>query len=237
MKKILILVFLLVSLKSIAQPVTSGRADTVMAFDPENKNLVEYKIRYADGKVRMIGNIMNGKKTGVWRMYSIRGMLENIIEYDGDEYNGIFIHFNDNGTTEYEQTYRHGKLHGRKTQWLYGSVTKLTEYYNEGLLDGEKMVYYESGKMQEKTYYKNGQREGLTVWYDQDEKPSIEYTYKNGLLNGRAKVYAKGVLQSEGNYVNGDEEGEWKIYEDGSLLKTVTYKNGKIIKESAAKNK
>ena len=95
--------------------------------------------------------------------------------------------------------------------------------------------YYEHGKLKEKATYKNGIRDGITIWFKQDDKPTIQYTYKNGDLNGPAIFYANGEIQSEGNYVNNNEEGEWRVYEDGKLLKTVLYKNGKVVKETAAK--
>jgi antitoxin component YwqK of YwqJK toxin-antitoxin module len=50
-------------------------------------------------------------------------------------------------------------------------------------------------------------------------------------MDGAAKTFDKGKLQTEGNYKNDSEDGDWKVYEDDELLKTVTYKDGKIIKE------
>jgi antitoxin component YwqK of YwqJK toxin-antitoxin module len=66
-------------------------------------------------------------------------------------------------------------------------------------------------------------------------KVSVEYNYKDGLLEGPAKEFDPlGNLKREGIYKNNVEEGEWKEYEDSVLVKTIIYKNGKVVKEKSS---
>lgn len=235
-KIILLLSFIIVTLASYAQPA-SGRIDSVLTADADDKNLIECRIRYIDGKTKSIGYLLNGKREGMWRNYTQRGVPDSYEEYKADVRNGFTVNFADNGTIENEQTYRNGNLHGLRISYLYGSTLKTKENFRNGVLEGERISNYENGNPQEISFYKNGNREGKTIWYTSDNKPTIEYTYKSGVLEGPAKLYTNGLVTSEGNYKNDNEEGEWKVFEDGEWLKTVVYKNGVVIKELPAKKK
>ena len=234
MKRLLFILFIVAGL-SDSQAQTTVKKDTILTADSDNPNLFECRINYPDGRARAIGKLMNGKKSGLWRFYGTKGKLELIEEFDGDVRNGLHVHFNENGNIEDEENYRKGVLHGLRNVYKFGVTLVTSENYNNGQLDGERSDYYETGKIKERAFYKNGLRHGKTIWYKQDETPTVEYTYENGILNGPAIFYAKGQKQSEGLYKNNNEDGEWKVYEDGKLLKTVWYKEGKVIKEMAAK--
>lgn len=233
-KSLITFSFLAIVNIAYAQPA-SGRIDTVMTPDQENSKMIECRIRHIDGKTKSIGYLLNGKREGMWRSYNPQGMPMSYEEYKADVRHGFTVNFANNATVENEQTYKDGKLHGTKFSYLYGSIVKTKETYRNGLLDGEKVLNYEDGTPQEISNYKNGQRHGKAIWYLQGNKPSIEYTYDNGVLSGPAKLYSDGVLTHEGVFKNDNEEGEWKVYEDGVLLKTVLYKEGVVIKETAAK--
>lgn len=221
----------------LAHAQAPGRVDTVITPDASNKDLVEYKIRYPDGKTRSIGNLLNGKKEGIWRTYNNRNIIETIREYHDDKLSGISFRFTESGAVDLEENYKNDMLHGSRSTFLYNGVLKSIENYVNGRLDGELTLFYDGGRMQEKSNFKNGVRDGISTWYNQEEKPTIQYTYKMGVIEGPAKFYTNGILQSEGMFHNDNEEGEWKVYEDGSVLKTITYKAGTIIKETAAKKK
>ena len=236
MKKLFYILSLLL-ICQFAKAQVTGRVDTIITPDASNKALVEFKIRWPDGKTHIIGKMLNEKKEGVWRSYTNRSIIETIREYHEGKLNGVSFHFSENGTLDQEENYKNDVLNGERNIYLYGSVIKGQENFVDGKLDGDRRLYYESGKMQEHANFKNGIRDGVTTWYTQDEKPTIEYTYKMGELEGLAKFYNNGILQSEGMYHNGNEEGDWKVYEDDALLKTVTYKEGKVVKEVAAKKK
>ncbi|HCI57190.1 MAG: toxin-antitoxin system YwqK family antitoxin [Bacteroidetes bacterium] len=213
----------------------TAKQDTVMTPEPDKAGLYDCRVNFPDGRARAVGKMLNGKKEGLWRFYDTKGKIELLEEFEADVRNGLHLHFNENGYIEDEESYRKGILHGLRNVYKYGVTLITSENYNNGKLDGVRFDYYENGKLKEKATYKNGIRDGITIWFKQDDKPTIQYTYKNGDLNGPAIFYANGEIQSEGNYVNNNEEGEWRVYEDGKLLKTVLYKNGKVVKETAAK--
>ncbi|MBK7856176.1 MAG: hypothetical protein IPJ79_15955 [Bacteroidetes bacterium] len=211
MQKIISLfIFILSTTYSFAQQA-SGHIDTILTADPDNKNLIECRIRHIDGKTKSIGYLLNGKREGMWRNYTPRGVPDSYEEYKADVRDGFTVNFADNGTVENEQTYKNGSLHGLRISYLYGSTLRTKENFRNGVLDGEKITNYENGNPQEVSFYKNGNRDRKTIWYTSDNKPTIEYTYKNGLLEGPAKLYTNGVVTSEGNYKNDNEEGNGKF--------------------------
>ncbi|MEP7169158.1 MAG: toxin-antitoxin system YwqK family antitoxin [Bacteroidota bacterium] len=211
--------------------------DTTKTPDPQNKDIVYFEIKDAQGKIQEIGKYLKGKKDGVWRTYNSSEGLLALEEFKEGVLNGIKIQFDESGYLSIDATFKNGKLNGRRTEYRYGSVKRHIENYADGVLNGNKKAFYESGTLQEDGGYKDGKRDGLVKWFTQQEKPSIEYTYKMGIIDGPAKTYfASGKILTEGNYKNDNESGEWKEYDEtGDLVKTIVYDNGKKIKETIVK--
>ncbi|MEO5570299.1 MAG: toxin-antitoxin system YwqK family antitoxin [Bacteroidia bacterium] len=239
MKNIIIFVSVIFTVVTTFSKRVYSQADTTKIPDLVHKDMVYCEIKNAQGNVHEAGNLLKGKKEGVWRTYNDHDGLSTLEEFKDNVLNGIKVQFDESGYISVEASFRNGKLNGKRTEFRYGTVKKFFESYADGVLDGNKKTFYESGTLQEDGNYKKGKRDGLVKWFNQEEKPTIEYMYKMGVIEGSAKTFfASGKIQSEGNYKNDNETGEWKEYdEDGNLLKTTIYDNGKVIKETEVKKK
>ena len=105
MKKLIYTLSLLLFCQFVNAQVT-GRVDTIITPDANNKALVEFKIRWPDGRTHIVGKMLNEKKEGVWRSYTNRSIIETIREYHEGKLNGVSFHFSENGTLDQEENYK-----------------------------------------------------------------------------------------------------------------------------------
>lgn len=264
MKKIWLLSFAFFPIASFAQITpteTVTTYDTVAIRDPNAYNVVDMQIRYkSTGRMYRTGRLLNGKKQGLWRTYFDNGTLNRVEEYNLDFYDGIILIFDADGSLEREQYIRNGALEGIMHTYSHG-LLKTEEFYTKGVLNGWRSVFSKDGNLQEEGLWRNGKRDSLNRWCYEGGSPYIEYVYKNGIIDGPSKqYYESGRLKAEGNYVANAEEGPWKEYsqsgkvaaegnykagkksgawkiyaDDGSLLKTQSWDNGTMTKETPSK--
>ena len=217
------------------QAMNAMNVDPDTLFIPDAGDPGRETIQVFNGSGMLIhsGTMVNHKKEGVFRNYTDAGNLFELQEYHHDVPDGVHLVFGDNISLEMEENYRKGLLHGRRLKYRYGGILKLREHYVNGKLDSLRISYYDNGFRQEESVYKNGLRTGVARWYNQSEQILIEYHYKNGILDGPAATFHNnGKPEQQGMYVDDREEGEWKSFDrDGKHIKSVFYKDGKVLRE------
>lgn len=165
------------------------------------------KTYFDNGKLKSVGEYVNGEKNGTWKVYYESGQLRSIMNFENGERNGEFKSYHENGELSIIGLQEKGMNIGK---W---------KYYDE---DGDIQVIQEDIKntdsLLSKTYHKNGQLY------------SIEYSV-NFKLSGESKYYFdNGTLFKSGNYKKGKEIGEWKYYyQNGKLRLIGKYDQGKPI--------
>jgi len=210
--------------------VTVFRYDTVITHDPQYPNKAEMKIYSSTGRLVRTGQVLNGKKEGIWRSYYENGMISRVEEYHEDVLNGLTLAIEATGTVTEEDNIVNGLKTGVSHQYNRNGTIKLEENYSNGVLNGIRRVFGQDGKMQEEGYWKNGKRDSINRWAYPSGKIYVEYTYKNGNINGPAKLFFEdGNIKAAGNYSEGYEEGGWKEYSDSTKKVTAegSYKAGK----------
>jgi len=110
------------------------------------------------------------------------------------------------------------------------NCTMYEESYKDGKLDGKRSVWYGSGEIKSEVNYKDGKREGKsTTWY-QGGKIQLEVNYKDGKKDGKATSwYKNGQKKSDQNYINGQREFQstsW--YQNGQVETQENYKDSKM---------
>jgi len=183
---------------------------------------------FPDGKIRMEGNYLENKKSGIWKQWNEDGSY-SLGNYDNDIPEGGWTYYSAKGELQAE-----GKLHnGKRTgKWfLYGEGGEREEgSYLSGKREGNWLGFYSDGTPYFQGSYKQDEREGL--W--KEWSPAGELSQGNYAQNLRTGLWTfydpKGKKISEGNYLNGKKDGQWLHYNSaGQIVKTETYKDGILI--------
>ena len=89
-----------------------------------------------------IGELVNGKKEGIWTWWYSTGTKIDEMTYKDGEPNGLYTYWNEDGKKESEGTYKDWKKDGKWTRW-YENGQKMVETYKDGVLDGKLTYWYE----------------------------------------------------------------------------------------------
>jgi antitoxin component YwqK of YwqJK toxin-antitoxin module len=211
----------------------------------------ENKGYYDDGKIKHKFNYKDGKKTGKNLTYYQNGniSLEEIIKENEKGISFKIKAYYENGKLESYKEFlepagskKSSESRIKVGEWLYyyeNEKLKIKEFYQNDRLHGARLIYHLNGSLEEKQIYSNGVRIGIWFTYYQDGKIKSESNYKSNALYGNFKSYhSNGKTEVTGHYVNNKKNGHWMYYnEEGKHIKTVTYKNGEIIKEKIIEGK
>ena len=203
-------------------------------------------------------NLLNSS-TGYFYRYSTETYnSQSILEGYFSEYFYVADNYGIIPKLNFTGNYKNGKKHGDFTYyspegtpqfveiWENGTFKKLKNIYNrqtnsvstEGT--GEVVVYDEFGLLSLKTSYEKGYRSGITEWYHKNGKSKQKVLYKRSpddpeglrweileINDKNGNPLPKGTLKNgNGTIINYDENGK--------PLKTITYQNGKKVKEETA---
>lgn len=222
------------NLAPIASKAAIIKPDTTVSIDKANPKLKHFLVKKNDLPMEA-GDLLNGKKEGLWKIYYETGSPRSIMEYRSGIVYGLVITFDHSGFVMKEEHYVDGKLDGFCINYHNGGKIKSYATYSAGLLNGKKVVNYDDGSRQEESNWSMGKKNGLTKWFYQGGKPLGEYYYTNDVNNGACILYdAKGNVIKTGQFVNGKEEGEWLFYAEkygSEAYKKVVYKNGSMVTE------
>ncbi len=145
----------------------------------------------------------------------------------------------ENGTVQFEYSYRSGQLHGLTKEFYETSELKAEHEYRAGKLvskrrfrrngdleyelkyeDGQKIEYkieyHPTGERFRQRTLINGKREGLEIEFHRNGKKKAERNYIADKKEGSAKGY----------YINGRLQGDW-LFENGEPVSaTIFYSTG-----------
>ena len=169
MKKILLGVFLLVS---------------VLSFSAER--VVKLENAYVDDKgiVYVIGE--KAPFTGIVENYKVPPIsegdtvLEGKIPFKNGVMEGYSKLYYPSGKLASVATFKNGKVEGIQKDYYENGKIKREISHKNGVVDGLAKVYYPTGKLMLEENYKNDQLDGIVKRYDESGKIISEEFYKNG---------------------------------------------------------
>jgi len=235
---------------------TNGAISSKAHFNDKGERHGESKWYYNDGKIKEVGNYVDGKAEGVVLNYYENGALEYEIPYVNDTINGEVKEYTKSGCLASQMNFVNGKRNGlSKYYYLNGDLHYETtfidndrdsvfiEYYHDGSIsmkysmkkgerDGEYKEYYEDGSIKVEGQYKDDESVGEWKWYFEDGKTELEKSFNDkGESHGEVKsYYENGKLEQEYNLVDGDLDGANNLYdEDGKKYATYEYKNDVMV--------
>ncbi len=125
------------------------------------------------------GNVIGGKKNGVWINYMPGGQIQTIINYVDDKKNGPYIKMSNDNRIAEQGSYVDDLLHGAFTRYLYGRLDEQFEF-KHGLKHGILKKYYHGGGVQREIEYKDDIREGIFRFYSENGTLQVEEKYRQG---------------------------------------------------------
>ena len=164
---------------------------------------------YDDGKIKEEGYLdKEGKRTGLWKIWSEKGYLQSEKNYLSDKAEGASKSYYENGNVYVECSYKNDKLFGIYTMYFKNGQVNFRDSLGVKGQTGLFQVWYENGSLSQKGYHKNGKMIG--EW---------------------RKYFKNTKLQDVQNYSDdGLKIGRWIYFnETGDTVKWEVYKNGIIV--------
>jgi antitoxin component YwqK of YwqJK toxin-antitoxin module len=152
---------------------------------------------YKNGNVKSEVYIEEGKKEGVEKIYSEKGVLEEEVTYSNGIKSGITKDYFSNGQLYWEVNYVDGKYDGVYKEYSEKGILILEGEYKKGREDGLIKAYFENGKLKSITPYKKGITDGEFKEYYESGQLLMEATYENDKPIFYKKYNEKGDLINE----------------------------------------
>ncbi len=145
----------------------------------------------------------------------------------GDELDGEWIYWYENGNKESIQYYKKGIEDSTWTWWNEDGTINKTGGYKNGLYHGKWTFYYPDEKIKSIENYFENRLHDTSWYYHNNGELSAKGIYLRGSMEGHWKFwYESGKLNQEGNYEANSEVGQWlSYYEDGSKMLIAEYQD------------
>jgi uncharacterized protein len=181
----------LIDIQDMTSDSTNTKSDIV---------LIElYKEYYPGGKIKLVGGINEGRKSGIFREYDTLGNLKNGYIYKNDTLisEGMIL-FDGTYQGVWKSYYPSGKMSSTGT-------------YQNGIQSDVWTYYYANGKKEQQGQFRNNMPFGTWNWYYPNGQLKRTETYNAyGKLEGTVSEYdSLGTEIAQGEYYDGMQEGAW----------------------------
>ena len=164
MKSLLLLlgVFLL---SSCSQEISERKVlirDGIRYYQDTNEPITGTDVSYYDnGQLRQKGNLIAGKKEGLWEVFYENGQLKWRENYRDGEKEGLWEFFQGNGPLRFRGNYKNGKKDGLTENYTFNNrmnrmVLTQRENYKDGKLDGIREIFNKNGQLTKAETHKDG---------------------------------------------------------------------------------
>jgi antitoxin component YwqK of YwqJK toxin-antitoxin module len=178
------------------------------------------KYYFPDGKVLQEQFFLNGKQNGTEKIFDQQGRLASTVMYRNDEREGFADTYFPSGKLKERITYTAGGQTGEQT--IYYENGKLKErFFNEDYeRSGPAEGFYANGAIRYKGNYAEGYLQDSWQYVDSLGNTMMEAGFVQGRLNGRFKIFTKGMPSVDAVFSKG-RLMEWKGFAaDGKLYRT-----------------
>lgn len=221
----------------------------------QQKNAVVY---LNNGEPYYMGEVINGKKEGKFKVVNSTGNATAEINYKNDELDGLQKYYDEKGNLIEEKSFVNGKLEGVRKEYYTNKMIGLVENYKNDKLEGISTSYnvnggkncelsytngeangtliclYPNGTKKSELNYKNGKLDGISTYYNVVGDITSQYEFKDDERSGKSLQYFDGkVMKSEGEYANGKGVGTHKSYHsNGAVESEMYFTAGKLNKKT-----
>ena len=184
----------------------------------------QYNEYYSNGNIFTSGKYVNGKKEGLWKIYTENGLLWKSYEFKNDELNGEYIsYFASAGTKEVVGHYKNNKLHGIWEEYYSSGNKKKSGKYENGAKTGIFTEWFLNGGKKSVMNFENDDLNGKMVVYYENGTPFYEADMVG--RDGNVKGYNQnGTVSFEGRLEDNKRKGAWSFYDaTGNIINKVEY--------------
>jgi uncharacterized protein len=223
--------------EKVVEKFKDGSPMIILTYEDKNDTLnYQKKVLYNSGKLKYLGQFVDGEKSGTWVWWYENGNKKDQCKYAAGLYIDTVYHWYESGQLKQIEIIPANNQDDGTCESCNGTVIR----------------YFENGKMKEKFTSDNGIFNGKYTMFDENGGWNIK-TYKNDSLNGETLEHnidsAGKVIIVVGQYKDNKETGLWQwfnkdsvlyqsvYYEDGvtSGLHKTYYPNGKVESEGSLK--
>ncbi len=199
-------------------------------------------------------NSFDGKREGVFQVWSPSGYLIIQEEYHNGVPRGVHLNWTVSGQLTRDYFYNQfGNMEGVQRLWHPNGIRKQISSYVDGMMEGKtekrnesgniieqftcvtgsihgrKLVCYDDGRRQEEEFYNYGQRTGKWSKWHKSGQLSMSCVYRDNQLHGLYREwYNNGQIAMRANYVDGVLEGEChEWYRNGNLFNICFFLGGR----------
>lgn len=174
----------------------------------------------------------DGKPSGDYIKYYPNGNLKSRVKLEGDNYQGEYKAYSEQGFLEEHSNFLDDKYDGiRKLYHPLGEeFLRLEIPFKEGLTQGKVKRYFTNGNIDMEVEFQDDKRVKEEKQYFRNGNISYVYTYSDGLLTGPYKsYYIDGNIHTEGMYQDDKPHGKWTYYfKTGSKSEERNYAEGEL---------
>ena len=213
--------------------------DTVAGHSDELVIIELYKEFYDNGKIKLVGGLDNGMRTGIFREYDQEGEIVNGYLFEQDTmvaegfiradgiYEGEWTYFYRTGVVKAKGSYENGQKVGKWVYYYADGKKEQEGTFKENKLSGNWTWYYQNGQVKRKEFYNRKELlEGTVFEYDSLGNEMTRGDYYNGLREGEW-YYHVGDYKEVGEFTLGLENGVWNYYYlNGKLAFTGSFEEG-----------
>lgn len=244
--------------KYIAFSFKKGNLEKVEIFDKDEKVVktieksgkkIAFENYYPTRTLSMEGDMVSGKRDGLWKYYDNYGTLSKTEKYVNGVLQDSVIGYHPNGKIRFISEQKDGQNHGYYLEYSTFGVLTQEGRYNEGEPVNDWYEYYSDGTLREEYAFKNGDQHGYQRNYAVNGKMTSYDIYSEGSIVGTIyldtngnEIKRFGQFDGEiritdpsgsydrfvGNYESGFIDGETKWYDaEKNLITKGTNINGK----------
>ena len=188
---------------------------------------------------KVVGQYMNGKPSGLWKVFDQKGKLISEVNYLNGELEGTmnsytYAYPREKKSYGYEDSYgdsmpkrrtyylsskyefKNGMVNGTALSFNWLGETTVSENYRDGMKEGKA---FERNKLAHTNLnYENGSLDGYVRTYltlpKKDSMILFDLNFQNGLLQGESKSYhTNGKIAKKGFFLNGDPIDDYEAYD------------------------
>lgn len=204
---------------------------------------------YLDGE-RYEGDWINGKKTGIGKLFSCYNKLKYSGQFENDMLHGKGIYFYSNGDIydgdwnnckregkgilydyhgklKYKGDFKNNKFHGFGVYYNYFDPKKFSYEgeFNQNKYEGQGKITNSLGDLEYEGHFKNGLFHGFGIFISK-EKEKYQGVWIENKRNGKGIIfYSDGTVKYEGDFLNDTFDGKGSYFFQNGKVYIGNFKN------------